>query len=91
VGNEKCLGVIAELQRNINQTLMRAEAQKEKHKIMYPLAKDTCVSKNRRVKENKAKTKKRRRERAEKNCERSESIIMLWRCYKLGSLRHDRP
>ena len=28
--NEKCLGMIAELQSNIDQTLMRAEAQKEK-------------------------------------------------------------
>jgi len=33
--NEKCLGMIAELQSNIDQTLMRAEAQKEKHKRMY--------------------------------------------------------
>ena len=30
--NEKWLGMIAELQSNIDQTLMRAEAQKEKHK-----------------------------------------------------------
>ena len=37
--NEKCLGMIAELQSNIDQTLMRAEAQKEKHKRMYPFAK----------------------------------------------------
>ena len=68
--NEKCLGMIAELQSNIDQTLMRAEAQKEKHKRMYPFAKETFVSKKRRVKENKAKARKRRCERAEKNCER---------------------
>ena len=37
--NEKCLRMIAELQSNIDQTLMRAEAQKEKHKRMYPFAK----------------------------------------------------
>ena len=73
--NEKCLGMIAELQINIDQTLMRAEAQKEKHKRMYPFAKETFVSKKRRVKENKAKARKRRRERAEKNCERLFSAI----------------
>ena len=67
--------MIAELQSNIDQTLMRAEAQKEKHKRMYPFAKETFVSKKRRVKENKAKARKRRRERAEKNCERVFSAI----------------
>ena len=41
--------MIAELQSNIDQTLMRAEAQKEKHKRMYPFAKETFVSKKRRV------------------------------------------
>ena len=56
--NEKCLGMIAELQSNIDHTLMRAEAQKEKHKRMYPFAKETFVSKKRRVKENKAKARK---------------------------------
>ena len=35
----------------------------KKHKRMYLFAKDTFVSKKRRVKENKAKAKKRRRER----------------------------
>ena len=73
--NEKCLGMIAELQSNIDQTLMRAEAQKEKHKRMYPFAKETFVSKKRRVKENKAKARKRRCERAEKNCKRVFSAI----------------
>jgi len=53
---------------------MRAEPQKEKHKRMYLFAKDTFVSKKGRVKENKAKAKRRRRERAEKNCERVLSI-----------------
>ena len=48
---------------------MRAEAQKEKQKRMYPFAKETFVSKKRRVKE-KAKARKRHRERADKNCER---------------------
>ena len=67
--------MIAELQSNIDQTLMRAEAQKEKHKRMYPFAKQTFVSKKRRVKENKAKARKRHRERAEKNCERVFSAI----------------
>ena len=66
--------MIAELQSKIDQTLMRAEAQK-KHKRMYPFAKGTFVSKKRRVKENKAKARKRRRERAEKNCERVFSAI----------------
>ena len=47
--NEKCLGMIAELQSNIDQTLMRAVAQKEKHKRMYPCAKETFVLKKRRV------------------------------------------
>ena len=42
---------------------------------MYPFAKETFVSKKRRVKENKAKARKRRRERAEKNCERVLSAI----------------
>ena len=37
---------------------------------MYPFAREAFVSKKRRVKENKAKTRKRRHERAEKNCER---------------------
>ena len=67
--------MIAELQSNIDQTLMRVEAQKEKHKRMYPFAKETFVSKKRRLKENKAKARKRRRERAEKNCERVFSAI----------------
>ena len=67
--------MIAELQSNIDQTLMKAQAQKEKHKTMYPFAKETFVSKKRRVKENKAKSRKRRRERAEKNCERVFSAI----------------
>ena len=58
--NVKCLGLIAELQSNIDQTLMRADAQKEKHKRMYPFAKDTFVSKKRRAKENKEEAKKRR-------------------------------
>ena len=44
--------------------------KKEKHKRVYPFAKETFASKKRRVKENKAKARKRRRERAEKNCER---------------------
>ena len=43
---------------NIDQTLTRAEAQKEKPKMMHPFAKETFVSKNRRVKENKAKARK---------------------------------
>ena len=73
--NEKCLGMIAELQSNIDQTLMRAEAQKEKHKRMYPFAKETFVSKKRGVKENKAKARKQRCERAEKNYERVFSAI----------------
>ena len=64
--NEKCLGRIAEFQSNIDQTLTRAEAQREKHKRMYPFAKEAFVSKKRRVKENKAKARKRRHERAEK-------------------------
>ena len=42
---------------------------------MYPFAKGTFVSKKRRVKENKAKARKRPRERAEKNCERVFSAI----------------
>ena len=42
---------------------------------MYPFAKGTFVSKKRRVKENKTKARKRRRERAEKNCERVFSAI----------------
>ena len=58
--------MIAELQSNVDQTLMRAEAQKEKRKRMYPFAKETFVSKKRRLKENKAKARKRRRERAER-------------------------
>ena len=49
--------------------------KKEKHKMMYPFAKETFVSKKRRVKENKAKARKRRRERADKNCERVFSAI----------------
>ena len=73
--NEKCLGMITELQSNIDQTLMRAEAQKEKHKRMYPFAKETFVSKKRGVKENKAKARKQRCERAEKNYERVFSAI----------------
>ena len=57
--NEKCLGRIAEFQSNIDQTLTRAEAQREKHKRMYPFAKEAFVSKKRRVrKENKAKARK---------------------------------
>ena len=67
--------MIAELQSKIDQTLMRAEAQKEKHKRMYPFAKETFISKKRRGKENKAKARKRCRERAEKNCERVFSAI----------------
>ena len=55
--NEKCLGTIAELESNIDQTLTRAEAHKEKHKRMYPFAKETFVSKKRRVKEKKKKNK----------------------------------
>ena len=55
---------------------MRAEAHKEKHKRMYLFAKDTFVSKKRRVKENKAKAKRRRRKRAEKKCERVLSITL---------------
>ena len=37
--NEKSLGMIAELQSNIDRTLMRAEAQTEKHKRMYSFCK----------------------------------------------------
>ena len=66
---------IAELQSNIDQTLTRAEAQKEKHKRLYPFEKETFVLKKRRVKENRAKARKRLRERAEKNCERVFSTI----------------
>ena len=74
--NEKCLGRIAEFQSNINQTLTRAEAQREKHKRMCPFVKEAFISKKRRVrKENKAKARKRRHERAEKNCERVFSAI----------------
>ena len=73
--NEKCLGRIAEFQSNIDQTLTRAEAQREKHKRMCPFAKEPFVSKKRRVKENKAKARKRRHERAEKNFERVFSAI----------------
>lgn len=60
--NEKCLSLIAEWQSNIDQTLMTADAQKEKR--MYPFAKDTFVLKKRRAKENKAKAKKRRHDRS---------------------------
>ena len=62
--------------QNCKVTLTRLKkAQKEKHKRMYPFAKETFVSKKRRVKENKAKARKRPRERAEKNCERVFSAI----------------
>ena len=64
--NEKCLGRIAEFQSNTDQTLTRAEAQREKHKRMYPFAKEAFVSKKRRVKENKAKARKRRHEEQRK-------------------------
>ena len=73
--NVKCLGVIAELQTNIGQTLLRVEAQKEKHKRIYPFAKESFVSIKRRVKENKAKSKKRRPEREDKNSERVFSTV----------------
>ena len=73
--NEKCLGRIAEFQSNIDQTLTRAEAQREKHKRMHPFAKEAFVSKKRRVKENKAKARKRRHERAEENYKRVLSAI----------------
>ena len=56
--NEKCLERIAEFQSNTDQTLTRAEAQREKHKRMYPFAKKAFVSKKRRVKENRAKARK---------------------------------
>ena len=49
--NEKCLGRSTQLQSNIDLTLTRAETQKEKHKSMYPFAKETFVPKKRRVKE----------------------------------------
>ena len=55
--------------------MRRAEAQKEKHKGMYPFAKETFVSKKRRVKEIIAKARKRLCERAEKNCKRVFSAI----------------
>ena len=67
--------MIAGLQSNIDQTLMKVQAQKEKHKRMYPFAKESFVSKKRRVKENKAKAKERRRERAKKHCKRLCSTI----------------
>ena len=55
--NEKFLKRIAELQSNIDQSSTRPEAQKEKHKRMHPVAKETFISKKRRVKENKARAR----------------------------------
>ena len=67
---KKCLRVIAELQRNVDQTLMGVESRKHKHKRKKEsLEKDIFVSNNGRVKENKANAKKCHREKAEKNCE----------------------
>ena len=83
--------MIAELQSNIDKTLMRAEAQKEKHKRTYPFAKEKFVSKKRRVKENKAKARKQRRERAEKNCERVFSTISHSSSYGEVITSDDRP
>ena len=87
--NEKCLGRIAEFQSYTDQTLTRAEAQREKHKRMYPFAKEAFVSKKRRVrKENKAKARKRRHERAEKNCARVFSAISHSSSYDVITSNH---
>ena len=66
---KKCLRVIAELQRNVDQTLMGVESRKDKHKRKKEsLEKDIFVSNNGRVKENKANAKKCHREKAEREC-----------------------
>lgn len=65
-----CLGVVAELQTNNGQTLLTMEEQKEKHKRINRLTKESSIFKKRTMKENKAKFTKRYQERAEKNCER---------------------
>ena len=44
--NEKCLGRIAELKSNNEQT--RAKYQKESDKGMYPFSKETFVSKKKK-------------------------------------------
>ena len=50
-----CLGVAAELQTNNGQTLLTMEEQKEKHKRINRLTKESSIFKKRTMKENKAK------------------------------------
>lgn len=54
-----CLGVVAELQTNNGQTLLTMEEQKEKHKRINRLTKESSIFKKRTMKENKAKFTKR--------------------------------
>ena len=64
--------------------------KKTQENVSFYKNKETFVLKKRRVKENKAKARKRRRERAEKNCERvfsaisHLSLIHIWRCRRRG-------
>lgn len=77
-----CLGVAAELQTNNGQTLLTMEEQKEKHKRINRLTKESSIFKKRTMKENKAKFTKRYQEKGREKLRESVlpvfSIIILW-------------
>ncbi len=75
--NEECLGKITTIKKDILDAFNRMQSLKDKHKRIYPGAKQNVTSRKRRQKENKAKSKKQREERQEKNMKRIFGMIIL--------------
>jgi len=81
--NEKCLGNLKSLSTEILEAFQTIEDIRAKHKRMYPLrslASGESTTRKRRQKENRAKSKKRKAQREEKNCARVLSSIVSSTC-----------
>jgi len=74
--NETCFGTITNLKSKMDESLKKMQTLAGKHKRMYPMARGGTASKKRRQKENRAKSRKRKMEREDKNCQRVFSLAV---------------
>jgi len=72
--NEDCFVTLSSLKHDIKDAMVKLEAIDQKYKRMYPL-RGSFVSKKRKQKENRAKSRKRRLVRKDVNCKRVFSLI----------------
>ena len=73
--NKQCITTLTNLKKDIDCTMAKLQALDEKHRSMYPNFRKGAVSKKRKQKENRAKSKKRKLQREDANCRRVFSFV----------------